>query len=196
VVVDYLTPRCGGERVNLRRWSRRVRCVGGAQIEETAVYNRSGDLLGSVYNFMVNKRSGQVAYAVLSFGGFLGIGSSYHPLPRNDLTYDPSLGGYVVNPPKSSSRVHPPIRFQSCSRGMMQSTASSIPSFSLRHKRIERPHGNSGKNRGTGVIGRSLRSRGGGFPHLNARRDCIPTPIRELLWSSGSASRTRQFTTF
>jgi hypothetical protein len=46
---------------------------------------------------MVNKRSGQVAYAVLSFGGFLGIGSSYHPLPWNELTYDISLGGYVVN---------------------------------------------------------------------------------------------------
>ena len=36
-----------------------------------AVYNRIGERLGSVYNFMVNKRSGQVAYAVLSFGGFL-----------------------------------------------------------------------------------------------------------------------------
>ena len=46
---------------------------------------------------MVNKRSGQVAYAVLSFGGFLGIGTSYHPLPWNELTYDTSLGGYVVN---------------------------------------------------------------------------------------------------
>ncbi len=46
---------------------------------------------------MVNKRSGQVAYAVLSFGGFLGMGSNYHPLPWNELTYHTSLGGYVVN---------------------------------------------------------------------------------------------------
>jgi hypothetical protein len=46
---------------------------------------------------MVHKRSGQVAYAVLSFGGFLGIGESYHPLPWNELTYDPALGGYVVS---------------------------------------------------------------------------------------------------
>lgn len=45
---------------------------------------------------MVNKRSGQVAYA-LSFGGFLGFGSSYHPLPWNELTYDTSLGGNVVH---------------------------------------------------------------------------------------------------
>lgn len=71
--------------------------IASDKVEGTAVYNRNGERLGSVYNFMVNKRSGQVAYAVLSFGGFLGIGSSYHPLPWNELTYDPRLGGYVVN---------------------------------------------------------------------------------------------------
>jgi PRC-barrel domain len=71
--------------------------IASDKVEGTAVYNHSGERLGSVYNFMVNKRSGQVAYAVLSFGGFLGMGSSYHPLPWNELTYDTSLGGYVVN---------------------------------------------------------------------------------------------------
>jgi len=71
--------------------------IASDKVEGTAVYNRNGDRLGSVYNFMVNKRSGHVAYAVMSFGGFLGIGSSYHPLPWNELTYDTSLGGYVVN---------------------------------------------------------------------------------------------------
>ena len=46
---------------------------------------------------MIDKYSGQVAYAVISFRGFLGIGESYHPLPWKKLTYDPRLGGYVVN---------------------------------------------------------------------------------------------------
>ena len=46
---------------------------------------------------MVDKVSGQVAYVVLSFGGFLGIGESYHPLPWRALTYDTRLGGYVVD---------------------------------------------------------------------------------------------------
>ena len=46
---------------------------------------------------MVEKRSGHVAYAVMSFGGFLGMGSSYHPLPWNQLTYEPAQGGYVVD---------------------------------------------------------------------------------------------------
>ena len=71
--------------------------IASDKVEGTSVYNLGGEKLGSVYNFMVEKRSGQVAYAVLSFGGFLGMGSSYHPLPWNHLTYDPNQGGYVVN---------------------------------------------------------------------------------------------------
>ena len=71
--------------------------IASDKVEGTVVYNRNGDRLGSVYNFMVDKRSGKVAYAVMSFGGFLGMGSSYHPLPWNQLTYDTSLGGYVVD---------------------------------------------------------------------------------------------------
>jgi hypothetical protein len=55
--------------------------IASNKVEGTAVYNRQGERLGTVHNFMVNKRSGQVAYAVMSFGGFLGIGESYHPLP-------------------------------------------------------------------------------------------------------------------
>lgn len=71
--------------------------IASDKVEGTAVYDRQGNKLGSVHNFMVNKRSGQVAYAVMSFGGFLGIGESHHPLPWSELTYDTSLGGYVVN---------------------------------------------------------------------------------------------------
>ena len=46
---------------------------------------------------MIDKRSGKAAYAIMSFGGFLGIGDSYHPLPWQSLTYDDRQGGYVVN---------------------------------------------------------------------------------------------------
>ena len=50
------------------------RLIASDKVEGTAVYNRQGEHLGSVHNFMVDKRTGQVEYAVLSFGGFLGIG--------------------------------------------------------------------------------------------------------------------------
>jgi len=73
------------------------RLIASNKVEGTAVYNRQGNRLGSVYNFMVDKRSGKAEYAVMSFGGFLGIGEGYHPLPWNVLTYDTDKGGYVVD---------------------------------------------------------------------------------------------------
>lgn len=73
------------------------RLIASNKVEGTAVYDREGNKLGSVYNFMVDKRSGKVEYAVMSFGGFLGMGEDYHPLPWDQLTYDTDQGGYVVN---------------------------------------------------------------------------------------------------
>lgn len=74
--------------------------IASNKVEGTAVYNRQGEKLGEVYNFMVGKRSGEVAYAILSFGGFLGIGQKYHPLPWNALTYDTGKKGYVIDADK------------------------------------------------------------------------------------------------
>jgi hypothetical protein len=74
-----------------------VDLIASNKVDGTAVYSPSEERLGSVYNLMIHKRSGQVAYAVMSFGGFLGMGSNYHPLPWNQLTYNTRLGGYVVN---------------------------------------------------------------------------------------------------
>ena len=59
---------------------------------------------------MVNKRSGQVEYAVMSFGGFLGMGESYHPLPWKALTYDTRQGGYVVDTEKNKLQTAPSYR--------------------------------------------------------------------------------------
>lgn len=73
------------------------RLIASDRVEGTAVYNRQGEQLGSVHNFMVDKTTGQVAYAVMSFGGFLGMGESYHPLPWTMLSYDTSQGGFVVD---------------------------------------------------------------------------------------------------
>ena len=73
------------------------RLIASSKVEGTAVFDSAGEQLGTVYNFMVDKVSGQVAYVVMSFGGFLGLGERYHPLPWRALTYDTRLGGYVVD---------------------------------------------------------------------------------------------------
>lgn len=73
------------------------RLIASNRVEGTAVYNRDGEKLGRIESFMVDKRTGQAEYAVLSFGGFLGIGDDHYPLPWSALTYDPDQGGYVVD---------------------------------------------------------------------------------------------------
>lgn len=71
--------------------------IASDKVEGTNVYNRQGEKLGSIKNFMVGKRSGRVDYAVLSFGGLFGLGERYYPLPWDVLDYDTSQGGYVVD---------------------------------------------------------------------------------------------------
>jgi hypothetical protein len=73
------------------------RLIAADKVEGTAVYNPQGDQLGTIETFMLDKANGKAAYAVLSFGGFLGVGTRLYPLPWSTLKYDASQGGYVVN---------------------------------------------------------------------------------------------------
>ena len=55
--------------------------IAGARVAGTDVYNTAGEHLGSIYDVMLDKATGKVAYAIMSFGGFLGLGEKYHPIP-------------------------------------------------------------------------------------------------------------------
>jgi hypothetical protein len=71
--------------------------IGSDKVEGTDVYSASGESVGSIERVMIDKVSGKVAYAVMSFGGFMGIGEDYYPVPWSQLTYDTNLGGYRTN---------------------------------------------------------------------------------------------------
>jgi sporulation protein YlmC with PRC-barrel domain len=71
--------------------------IAAHQVQGTSVYNTALEKMGSVEDIMLDKASGRIAYAVLSFGGFLGIGDRYYPLPWEKLTYNTEAGGYVVD---------------------------------------------------------------------------------------------------
>jgi hypothetical protein len=71
--------------------------IAAEKVKGTDVYNRAGEKLGSVEDIMIDKVSGRAIYAVMSFGGFLGMGEKHHPLPWATLKYDTQKGGYVVN---------------------------------------------------------------------------------------------------
>ena len=66
------------------------------KVEGSSVYSTASEKLGSIDDLMIDKRSGQVRYAVMEFGGFLGMGTDRYPIPWKMLKYDTSLDGYVV----------------------------------------------------------------------------------------------------
>ena len=66
------------------------------KVNGTPVLDTEGERIGHIEDVAIGKLSGEVAFAVLSFGGFLGIGEKFHPLPWSALTYDTRLNGYVV----------------------------------------------------------------------------------------------------
>lgn len=74
--------------------------ISSEKVEGTAVYDPSGEKIGTVHDLMIDKVGGNVAYVVVSAGGFLGMGDKRLPLPWNTLTYDVNREGYV----SSSSR--------------------------------------------------------------------------------------------
>jgi PRC-barrel domain len=75
--------------------------------EGTTVYDPQGNNIGSIKRLMIEKISGRVAYAVMSFGGFLGLGEEEHAIPWSKLTYDTNLGGYRTDITESQLRGAP-----------------------------------------------------------------------------------------
>jgi hypothetical protein len=71
-----------------------VSLISSDKVAGTAVYGADDQRIGSVQRVMIDKISGKVSYAVVSFGGFLGIGEDYYPVPWPTLKYDTRLGGY------------------------------------------------------------------------------------------------------
>jgi len=71
--------------------------IAAEKVNGTDVYNMHGEKLGTVDDIMIDKVSGRAIYAVMSFGGFLGMGEKQHPLPWSSLKYDERQGGYVIN---------------------------------------------------------------------------------------------------
>ena len=74
--------------------------IASDRVEGTAVYDRDGKNIGTIQRVMIDKISGKIAYAVLTFGGFLGFGENYFPIPWDALKYNINRGpngGYEVD---------------------------------------------------------------------------------------------------
>lgn len=80
------------------------------RVEGTSVYGSDGDKMGSVKSVVIGKRDGKVRHAVLSIGGFLGIGDELHSIPWSKLDYDEKLDGYKLTVTKDQLKKAPTFK--------------------------------------------------------------------------------------
>jgi sporulation protein YlmC with PRC-barrel domain len=71
--------------------------ISSEDVEGTNVYDAKGKKIGEIDHLMIDKVSGRVTYAVMSFGGFVGIGHSHYPLPWSALKFNTKLNGFETN---------------------------------------------------------------------------------------------------
>ncbi|HEV2079703.1 MAG TPA: PRC-barrel domain-containing protein [Allosphingosinicella sp.] len=90
--------------------------ISSRRVEGTPVYNRQNEKLGTIHSVMIDKRSGRIAYALMWFGGFLGIGGYVHPVPWDMLDYDVRRDGYVVDLPREKLNGAPTFRLDEAER--------------------------------------------------------------------------------
>jgi len=74
-----------------------------SKVKGTTVYNTAGDKIGTVEDVVLDKTSNQIMFAALGFGGLMGIGEKYYPVPWSMLNYSEDKGDYVV--PLDKARV-------------------------------------------------------------------------------------------
>ena len=70
--------------------------IGAAKVLGTAVKDRAGNRIGEIEDIVLDKQSNSIMYAVVGFGGFLGMAEKFHPLPWASLDYEPEDNAYVV----------------------------------------------------------------------------------------------------
>ena len=112
----------GPEKIGLQT-DENLLLISSAKVEGTPVVGRNGDRLGKIESFMVDKYTGRVAYAVLSFGGTFGLGESLFPLPWSLLDYDEKKDGYVLDLTKEQLEKAPKFK------------RSEAPEFDIQYRR-------------------------------------------------------------
>ncbi|PZO79402.1 MAG: photosystem reaction center subunit H [Mesorhizobium amorphae] len=93
-----------------------TRAIAASKVVGTAVYNTAGQSIGTISDLMLDKNSNNIMFAVISFGGFLGIGEKYHAVPWSSLDYEKSRAGYVVPYSKEQLEAAPAYSVDDLSR--------------------------------------------------------------------------------
>ena len=93
-----------------------TRAILASKVQGTSVYNTAGDKIGEVEDIILDKTSNRIMYAALGFGGLLGMGEKYAPVPWSMLDYQPDKGGYVVPMSEDVIKKAPTYRLEDLTR--------------------------------------------------------------------------------
>lgn len=94
-----------------------TKAIRASRVSGSTVYDTKGDKIGQVEDIILDKTSNQILFAVVSFGGFLGIGEKYHSIPWSLLDYDKEQGGYVVSLSKETLKAAPSYDMNDFTKG-------------------------------------------------------------------------------
>jgi sporulation protein YlmC with PRC-barrel domain len=81
--------------------------IRASKVIGTTVKDSAGQRLGEVKDVVLDKQSNSILFGVMSFGGVLGMGEKYHPVPWAALDYDESENAYVINLTKDQLKAAP-----------------------------------------------------------------------------------------
>ena len=105
--------------------------IQASRVIGTAVYNQAGDRIGSIEDVMLEKMSNGIMFAVIGFGGFLGVGEKYHAIPWSTLDYDEDKGGYVVPFTKEQLEAAPSYSINDLTKGGSEARDASYEYYKV-----------------------------------------------------------------
>lgn len=108
---------------------RRHEMISSLRVEGTPVFNPEAERLGDIHSVMLGKVDGRVRYAVLSFGGFLGLHTHVFPIPWELLHYDVDLNGYVVELTKEQLEQAPSLTLDETERPIDREQERAMTSY-------------------------------------------------------------------
>lgn len=81
--------------------------IRASRVLGTDVKDSAGKVIGKIEDIVLDKMNNSIMFAVVGFGGVLGIGEKFHPLPWSALDYDPDRNAYVVSYTKDELEAAP-----------------------------------------------------------------------------------------
>jgi sporulation protein YlmC with PRC-barrel domain len=94
-----------------------TKAISARKVIGTNVKDPAGKKLGEVEDVVLDKESNDIMFAVVGFGGFLGVAEKYHPIPWSALEFDEDEGAYVVNYTKEQLQSAPAASLEELTRG-------------------------------------------------------------------------------